>query len=49
MLNTIHALFYLILTTTLWGRFGYYAHFIDEEIEVQEDYNNNSQQVLRAY
>lgn len=49
MLNTIHSLFYLILTTVLRGRFGYYAHFIDEEIEVQKEHNKNSQQVLSTY
>lgn len=33
MLNTLHVLSYLILTT-FWGKYYYYLHFTDDEIEV---------------
>lgn len=36
----LHVLLYLIFITTLWGKYYYYPHLMDKEIEMQEGSNN---------
>lgn len=44
-LNDIHAVYHLILMT-VWGRYQYYSHFIDEETETQNLVKSNLSKVI---